>query len=341
MKKLSAVLSLLFVLVACAKETEVIENEEVIDEEQIESQDPKSLIDLSLNPNESGEIMVLMYHSILENEDVWIRSIDNFKKDLETLYTLGFRPISLMDYVSGNIQTEQGKTPIVLTFDDGLINNYKILEDGSIDPNSAIGIMIDFHESHPDFPLEASFFLTGTNLFGQSKLIKEKLNHIIELGMDLGNHSVSHPNFSKLTDSSEIQKELGQQIQYIESFLDTDYTVNTMALVYGSSPKTDELKAFMVKGRYEDVEYEHKALLKVGSNPGLSSYHKDFDALAIPRVRASEMDTDGVGLYDYLEMYKKHPERRFISDGNPDIVTVPSASLELIQNDLEKEIYAY
>lgn len=340
MKKLSIVLSLLFVLGACAKETEVIENEKTV-EEEIENLDPKSLIDLSLKPDESGEIMVLMYHSILENEDVWIRSIDNFKKDLETLYTLGFRPLSLNDYVSGNITTEVGMTPVILTFDDGLINNYKILEDGSIDPNSAIGIMIDFHQSHPDFPLEATFFLTGSNLFGQSKLIKEKLNHLIDLGMDLGNHSVSHPNFSKLTDPLEIQKELGQQIQYIESFLVSDYQVNTLALVYGSSPKTDDLKALMVKGLYEGIEYEHLALLKVGSNPGHSPYHKDFEPLALPRVRASETDTDGVGLYDYLAMYEKHPDRRFISDGNPDLITVPKASLELIQSDLEKEIYAY
>lgn len=307
----------------------------------VEEADPKSLIDLSLNPDETGQIMVLMYHQIGAEEATWVRTPEAFREDLQTLYDQGFRPISLSDYVSGNITTQAGMTPFVLTFDDGRMNNFKWLEDGSIDPECAVGILVDFNKSHPDFPLEATFFLTGSNPFGQQKLVKEKLKQLLDLGMDVGNHTVNHPNFSKITDAATVQMEIGQQAQFIESLIDQDYTVNTLALTYGSRPKDDALKAYLVEGSYHDVAYRNIVLLNVGSNPGDSPYTTRFDATNVPRVRASQLDTAGVGLYDYLAAYEKNPQRRFISDGNPDLVTVPQASADKLKPDLEKETYVY
>lgn len=336
-------LILLILLSACSQNNVPIEEDLIVDQTPIEDEivDPIEAIDLNLNPDESGEIMVLMYHGISDEESDWVRTVDNFKKDLQTLYDQGFRPISLTDFVSGNITTEIGYTPVVLTFDDGRMNNFKLLEDGSIDPNCAVGILKDFNETHPDFPLEATFFLTDTNMFGQSAHIETKLNMIIEMGMDLGNHTVSHPNFKDISDAATIQKELGKQAQLIESYLHSDYKVNTLALVYGSKPKDEALMTYMVKGEYEGIAYENITLLKVGSNPSLSPYDADFDALSVPRVRASQMNTDGVGMYDYLNRYLKYPEKKFISDGNADIITIPSNKVDLINPDLEKEIYAY
>lgn len=332
---------MLSLLWACTsgEKSEVIENEDPIEEV---ISDPKALIDLSLHPDESGEIMILMYHSVNEVEADWARSVENFNKDLQTLYDQGFRPISLLDMIQGNITTEAGYTPVVLTFDDGRLDNFKYREDGSIDPNCAVGLLMAFHESHPDFPLEATFYLTSSNvLFGQAAHIEEKLNQIIDLGMDLGNHSISHLNFKEISDPLLIQKEIGGMAQTIESYLHADYKVSSMALTYGSRPVGDELMAYMAKGEYNGIAYENLALLKVGSNPSVSPFDKNFDALLLPRIRASEMNTDGVGLYDYLESYLTHPKRRYISDGNPDVITVPQAKTELLSAALEKEIYAY
>lgn len=333
------VLVCLALLSACAQTQPKSEQPE--EETSVEIVDPKSSIDLSLKPNESGQIMVLMYHNLGDEEDTWVRTIANFKKDLQTLYDQGFRPISLTDYVNGTISTEQGKTPVVLTFDDGRKNNYNILDDGSIDPNCVVAILEDFNKSHPDFPLEATFFLTGYVPFGQSDLIEQKINHILEVGMDVGNHTVNHPNFSKLTDATEIQEEIGLQAQYIESFIHSDYTVNSMALTYGSRPKDDALKPLMADGSAKDIPYHNIVLLNVGSNPGVSPFRNDFDALSVPRVRASEMDTAGVGLYDYLKQYESFPERRFISDGNPEIITIPLDQQASLRTDLTYEIYTY
>lgn len=326
------------------QDNEELGQEEGLDEikpaEEVEADiDPRARIDLSLEPNESGKIMVLMYHGIGPEEKEWVRTPENFVKDLTTLYDKGYRPISLTDYVSGNITTEAGFTPVVITFDDALENNFRYLEDGSIDPDSAVGILLDFHEARPDFPLEVTFFADGPVAFGPKAEEKKKVNFIIEQGMDMGNHTLGHANFKKL-DQAGLEKQIGYQAAYLEDLIECDnYKVNTLALPYGSRP-AEELMGYLARGNYEGRDYENVAILNVGSNPGLSPYHADFDPLSLPRVRASEMKVGNLGLYAYLDYFDKHPEEAFVSDGVAKIVTLPKARESYLQ-DLDRELYLY
>lgn len=266
-------------------------------------------------PNESGKIMVLMYHNIGPEEEEWVRTPANFRKDLQTLYDQGYRPISLTDYVTGKIQIPRGYTPVVLTFDDGNRNNFDYLEDGSISSQSAVGLLLEFHKTYPDFPLEATFFLTGDEPFGQKGRGAEKIAFLLDQGMDVGNHTRTHPNF-KHADGTELQAEIGGQAQQIQSLiLDKEYQVNTLALPFGVRPEDSELRSYLQKGNVDQNSYEMIAVLNVGWMPAPSPYDKAFDPASIPRVRASETKVDGVGLYNYLEYFQKHPEQRFISDG--------------------------
>lgn len=324
--------------------TEEKEDGDIIPEEE-QNIDPKEKIDLSLNPNEAGQIMVLMYHNIGEEESEWVRTVENFKKDLNVLYEKGYRPISLEDYVNNNINVEAGYTPVVITFDDGNQNNFNIIEkDGEkiVDPNCAVGILEEFNREHPDFPLKATFFVFGSNPFRQKELLEYKLNYLIEKGFDIGNHTLDHNDMSKVNDADKIQKYLGEQAAFIESII-PDYKVNTYALCYGGRPKDKELFTFLEKGEYEGKTYKNIAILNVGWDPSVSPIDKDFNPLAIHRIRASETKVDGVGMYDWLAVFDKHPERRFISDGNPDIVTVPKKYEDKV--DIEKlngkELYLY
>lgn len=303
--------------------------------------DPKDEIDLSLAPNEAGKIMVLMYHNIGEEEEEWVRTPNNFRKDLLTLYEKGYRPISLRDYVSGNITTDEGFTPIILTFDDGNKNNFEYLEDGSIDKNSAVSILVDFNKEYPDFSPAATFFLNGDRPFGQEGKEAEKIKFLIENGMDIGNHSRTHANFTKIS-KEELQKEIGAQAQYLKEFIDDEsYKIDTIALPYGTRPKDDTLKSFLKEGTYNGVDYDNIAILNVGWNPGHSPYSKEFDFESIPRIRASEMKVDNVGMYNYIEYFDNNPQERFISDGFPEVITVPEDKKDLIQADPKKEVYVY
>lgn len=290
-------------------------------------------VDLSLSPNELGEIMILMYHGIGPEESVWQRTPDNFRKDLEYMYQNGYRMISLNDYAKGEISTEAGYTPIILTFDDGRQNNFNLIESKGeivLDPDCAIGILEEFKEKYPDFNVTASFFL-GTNPFGQIEYAEKKLNWLIDNGYDLGNHTYSHNELGKLN-SQQIQIEIGSVNNIIKQYL-PDYTVETLALPHGSNPR-DEYIESMIEGEYEGNKYETIAVLDVGWRPSYSPFDTLTNFYSLYRVTASEINVDNCGINDYFKQYEENKRERFISDGNPDIVTIPLRHREYLNMDM-------
>src|SRR5689334_1757587 len=72
----------------------------------------------TLPPNEVGVIPILEYHEISSKEKWMMRSIPNFRHDLERLYKEGYRPISMKEYLDNRIDLPAGMSPVLLTFDD-------------------------------------------------------------------------------------------------------------------------------------------------------------------------------------------------------------------------------
>ena len=115
------------------------------------------------NINELGKVPIMMYHSIIDmkdeetkniggnvDKDGYNRTSESFIRDLEFYYNEGYRMISLDDYINGIIDVEYGKSPIIITFDDGNENNIKVKgldDDGNIiiDENSAVRILESFN----------------------------------------------------------------------------------------------------------------------------------------------------------------------------------------------------
>lgn len=332
------------------EETPLIEGSKDTTEKPEEAEegekDLKQLINLSLKPNEAGEVMILMYHNIGEEEGEWTRTPENFKKDLLTLYEKGYRAVGLKDFVNNNMDLREGLTPVVITFDDGNENNFRMIEDingeNIIDPNSAIGILEAFKEEYPDFNSTATFFVFGNNAFRQPEFLEYKLNYLIENGYDIGNHTIDHRGMKKVTDKEEIQEVIGRQVSAINKIL-PEYKVDTYALCYGERPKDKELEQYLYKGNHNDIEYENIAILNVGWNPAPSPISNKFNPKSLPRIRASEMKVDNVGLYNWLEYFEKNPEKRYISDGIKEIITIPKAFEDNINKDKikDKELYVY
>jgi hypothetical protein len=297
-------------------QTEMPENAEEPGE-PVEPEAPE--IDFQVvKPNELGEVMVIMYHSLGEKNSDYIRTAESFREDLKRLYDMGFRTLPLRDLAQGNITTPAGFTPVVLTFDDGHISNFRLLEDGSIDPDSVVGIMSDFAAAHPDFGMHATFFFNGGTPFGQKDSVDFKFKYMLEKGMDIGNHSFGHEHFKSLS-AQEVETSLGKNAAALKALLPESYDIDLLALPYGERPAEGQ-RATLVEGQFEGQAYKNIAILNVGWKPSVSPFDSSFDFASIQRVQSG----DGhLQLTDWLDGYDANPKKRFISDGRADRVVVP------------------
>lgn len=285
-----------------------------------------------LLPNELGQIMVLMYHEIGHPESEWRRTPENFRRDLQTLYDEGYRLVSLTDMINGDINIPAGTSPVVLTFDDSTRGQFNYLENDSeveLDPDCAVAIMEDFYARHPDFGLAATFYIFFPNPFRQQSYIDDKLNYLVDRGFEIGNHTYGHANLSRLG-PVEVQRELALHQKHTEKYV-PGYMVRSLALPYGASPR--DHAELLLEGSYEGTSYVNDAVLLVGANPAPSPFHVNFNPARLPRVRASEMNTEGVGMYEWLERFADNPERRYVSDGNPHNITVPRDLLDSLDEN--------
>ncbi len=302
-------------------------------EEPAEPKEPEIDFELIM-PNEAGKIMVLMYHGIDIEEKEFVRTPDNFRADLEELYKKGYRPISMKDYVTGNIDIEAGMSPVVITFDDGLQNQFNVTENESgemlIDPDCAVGILTAFNKEHPDFSLEATFFINA-NPFRQPEYLDFKFNYIVDNGMDIGNHTKSHINLYDQTDA-DVER-VAENMAYINDIVKeyvADYDVLGVSLPYGGKPQTELVTA--ISKESEEHGYKNEYFLEVGWDPDFSPFRNEFDPYTIHRVRASDLQkyVKSTGMYDWIERLEEGKMTKYISDGYVEYVTIPNDYMDVL-----------
>jgi len=281
-----------------------------------------------LKINELGAVMVLEYHKIGE-EGRWSRTPENFRADLEFLYNEGYRCVSLKGLATNNIDVELGYTPVALTFDDSDPSQFSYVEqDGQqvIDPRCAMGVMGQFDADYPDFNITATFYVEP-RLFGQDEFIEKKLRYLVNNGYDIGNHCANHPQLSQLDDNGVLE-EITANIEAVQAYL-PGYEESSIALPYGEAPANT---ALLAGGSMNGTSYSFVASLLVGANPAPAPCDYSFDPLRIPRVQALDpsLDTGDSGIYAWIQYFMENPERRYCSDGNPDVVTVPKHMIDRI-----------
>lgn len=304
------------------------------------------------NVNELGRIPVMMYHGIIDktneetsytggnvDKDGYQRTYEAFISDLEFYYQSGYRMISLIDYVNGVIDCELGKSPIVLTFDDGLTNSLKVLglnEDGSliIDPHSAVGILESFKAKYPDYNVTATFFING-GLFKQTAYNDKIIAWLINHGYDIGNHTYSHADLTKTTEEETI-KEIGRMYKLLETKT-KDY-VPIVALPYGTPYSSTHVNfKHILSGTYDGFNYQTLSTLRVGWESDYSPFSTSFNPNFIKRIRA--YDNNGND-FDIAYNFKFLESRRFISDGNAKTITIKKGN-EAKVNTTNLKIISY
>lgn len=142
-------------------------------------------------------VPVLMYHALEDErhpagakdqgEQLYIVSVDNFRKQMQYLHTNGFKTY-LIDELLGMESWPQ--KAVVLTFDDGHESNYTL----------ALPIL-------QEFGFKAEFFIT-TGWIGTKYFLKpEQIVKLHKAGMGIGSHSVTHAYLNDLS-ASMIHTEL-------------------------------------------------------------------------------------------------------------------------------------
>ncbi len=302
--------------------------------------------------NELGSVPIMMYHGIVDiasdetqyiggnvDKEGYHRTVEAFRGDLEFYYQNGYRMISLNDYIDGNIDVELGKSPIILTFDDGNENNFKVLgeENGElvIDPNCAVGVLEEFKKKYPDYGVTATFFV-NSGLFQQDLYNEKILKWLVEHHYDVGNHTMTHSDFTKI-DLIRSYEEVGGVYAILEKIIPNSY-VSIVALPFGSPYRiTHENYQAILGGSYEGKKYFSKGALRVGWEAEVSCFDKEFNPSFLKRIRAYDHNGEE---FDIEMNFRILSKNRYVSDGDRNTVVVMDRDRERLR-EVDKRVICY
>ena len=309
--------------------------------------EPTPVIDLeATKPNEAGEIPIVMFHMFIDgldpNEEYsndykrYTQSFSYLEELLGRLYDMGYRMTSMNDFLNNDIKVEAGYKPIIFTFDDGTASQFSLIEENGelvVNPKCAVAVLLDFYKEHPDFGLGGTFYvnLGGSPFYEETSdgpklagTLQERLQYLIDLGFEIGNHTYTHYNMSNATDAETIIREVGQNQAAMYEIID-GYTFTSFSLPFGGL--TDDLFEHIKSGVYEGVYYENKGVVEVGWDPAISPVNPDYDPYSIDRVRGTGFMAEDCD----FEWWLAHPrDPIYVSDGDPDIITVPESYQSLV-----------
>ena len=286
--------------------------------------------------DELGRVMILEYHKIDYPEERWTRTPENFRRDLETLYARGYRLQSLTSLVEGRITVPVGTTPVVLTFDDSSAGQFRYVERNGaleVDPKSGVGVLEAFIREKPDFGRAATFFVlpgakAPNNLFNQPAHEGRKLRWLVEQGYELGNHTLWHANLGKYNEAT-VRAQLADAQIWVQRHV-PQYRLRTLALPHGVYPRD---VTWALSGTAKGTTYRHEAILMVAGGAAPSPFARSFDPVRLPRIQAVEHD-----LRHWLNHFERTPADRYISDGNPDTLTIPTTRKDRLRPELPKTL---
>ncbi len=134
------------------------------------------------------QIPILLYHRVGTEQDQLTVSIKRFEEDLLNIQREGYQTISLSqlkDLLRGSA-TNVPEKPIVITFDDGYLNNY----------TNAFPVL-------QKYSMTASFYII-TGIIGQpDRMTISQIQEMNKATMDFGSHTITHRLLGELSPEEE------------------------------------------------------------------------------------------------------------------------------------------
>lgn len=262
-------------------------------------------------PNTAGFVPVLRYGEIGRPAGPGQRPPEALRADLERLLAAGYYPVTVRGLVDERLSmVPAGKRAVVLTFDGATPGQFRLLDDGSVDPDCAVGILKAFHDAHPaDWPLAATFFVPavgeepGAEVFGQPEAARAKLAALLAWGMEVGSYPATGSLAGK--GAADVQRELGRGQALLERWL-PGRRVSALALSDAVAPADRRLLA---QGEHAGMKYQYAAAVGLGAGPAPSPQTPRFDPYRIPRIEATD------AALDYWLAVLERPGLAYVSAG--------------------------
>jgi peptidoglycan/xylan/chitin deacetylase (PgdA/CDA1 family) len=257
------------------------------------------------------DIPFLMYHHVTDKiKGRYYVTPAEFRSHLEKLYNAGFVTAPLRDILAKKRYLKNKKV-VVLRFDGARFNQFNYIKDADgklkINPQSAVGILLDFYKEHPKFGKNALFVILPQG-FEQPEYMKKKLEFLLDNGMELCNHGNKHIDLTKGS-VADVDKEFGMAIDHWYKILGPRASeINTLATPFGAVPKNKEARERLKKFQYDGKTYPQKAVLFAGwgyNRVTPSPFSRDFDPHALPSIEVNAKDFDT--LLASLTSSKKKP----------------------------------
>lgn len=204
-------------------------------------------------------------------------------------------------------------------------------EDGEliIDPDCAVGLMEKFYAQYPGFGRGAHFAVVPAHRFSwpehkEDLLFDDKVQWLIDHEYEIGNHTLTHPDLTSITDE-DFAYTVSGPVLWADEFMGSDHPMNAtrvLTLPFGMRPQPEDNqgKVNMISWgfHYEDQPIRLIGVLELTGGSSEAPWSTDWDPLSIPRLPVQNESMEVL-----KQVHLSGDDSYFTSDGNIDQVTVP------------------
>lgn len=231
--------------------------------------------------NYKNKIFILIYHRISDYQG-GLKSLyvspTNFEKQMKFLYSRGYRTITLSELKVALLKNNREflKKKFCITFDDGyedILNAYPILKKY----NYTATVYVHVNAVKSGYYVYPKMVTT--------KMINLKqLSEILDV-FEIGSHTLSHPDLSKLS-----EREIFKELLDSKIFLEEKLNVKIKHFCYPFGKVFDNYSVVL-----KNAGYETAVVLKTG----LVNVEDEIDFYKLPRIEWKEVDS--MSIKDFIK----------------------------------------